>query len=214
MSSYLTIVFVYAAVAAALVPLFRFGSLRVRNEALPPAARDPQLGRKFVLCLFTHVCLMMILVGLTVSADDAIWYAVEPMQIAEDVREGGEGGRMLAVARPPKKWWNGQQRMAAALVLSGLIHGGLAWASLFFLTNQRRQPGVARSFVVLRFGLCGLLLLIGNTLALIMLLSEGKTDYRVLSVYFAVIGVWGPAMLGHLGWMLLAYRRRREEAVE
>lgn len=234
MSSHEGLVFMYAAVAA-LVPLFRLTSLRVRNEALPPADRDPQLGRKFVLCLFTHACLLMILCGLTVSASDVTWYVMEPLQQAEDRRgeavwvpplpqpdglpplpplpeidlPAAQPAPPLAVSRPPKQWWNSQQRLAVTLVGSGLLHGGLAWTALLVLTNHRTQPMVGRSFVVLRFGVCGVVMLVVNTLILHGFLAEGDTRYEPLAFYLAVVGVWGPAMLLHLGWMLVLYRRKR-----
>jgi hypothetical protein len=193
-------------ILSALIPAFRFTSLRVRDAALPPAERDPQIGRKFAFGLFTHLGLMLVLCGLTYSALDAMWEMTEPL---------GRSPDFVPLAPPiPKDWWNPLQRLAVGLVASGVLHGGLGWCGLTFLTNHRRFPGVARSFVVLRAVLCGLVLVTANTFALLLFLAEGKTDYRFLSFFLALLVVWGPAMIGHVLWVWRGNARTKPDAVD
>ena len=58
--------------------LFQYLGLRVRNSALPDGEKDPQLGRKFVLHVFAHLSVLLILVGVTVSVIDVLDYVFEP----------------------------------------------------------------------------------------------------------------------------------------
>ena len=191
----------------ALVPALRFNSLRVRNVALPPADRDPHLGRKFALCLFTHIGWALVLGGLLVATAELVDDALRPLAEAAEMQDDPD--TPPPVPPPPKEWWNKTNRLAAALAGSGLFHGWLAWVGLLVFTNHRTRPAVGRSFVVLRFVLCGLALVAANTAAFVVFLSEGKTNYSALSPYLTVVAVCAPSAVGHLGWAVWSWRRER-----
>ena len=69
--------------------LVQFIGLRIRNEAAPK--RDPQLGRKFVLHLFQHFAILLVLSGFTISAIDVTDAVLLPMG-NKNVGPGGFGG--------------------------------------------------------------------------------------------------------------------------
>ncbi len=196
----------------ALVPALRLNSLRVRNVALPPADRDPHLGRKFALCLFTHIGWALVLGGLLVATSELVGETLR--SLAEAAEKQDDPDAPPPVPPPPKEWWNKTNRNATALAASGLFHGGLAWVGLLVFTNHLRRPAVGRSFVVLRFVLCALAVVAANTAAFVVFLSEGKTNYLALTPYFTVIAVCVPTAAGHLGWAVWSWRRERLAARE
>jgi hypothetical protein len=195
-----------------LVPILLVGGivqyilLRARNARAVP--HDPQLGRKFLLAMFLHIAILLILGGLSVSMVDWAEYAFEPVierreaqKEAELARERGEEAPVFPAGLPPKgprEWFNEKQRTAAGLVSSGLLYACLFWPALRFLTNARRFPAAGRSFTGLRLLLSVVIVMILTTISLIGVFQKGNAG---LVAGLAV--VWGSSALLH-GIALLA----------
>jgi hypothetical protein len=189
-----------------LVHLAMFIGQRVRNEA--SAEKDPQLGRKFVLHLFLHYAILLILAGLTVSVCDLVDNLLFPWQAQQNnpfqgPGQWGPGG--FQPAPPPAvrpSVWNENQRVAAALLLSGVLHLIILWMVIHLGTNSRRFPQVGRGFAMTRFALGGVIVMGTTTAFLVYLFQEGNTDVKAVSYVLGFALVWGPFTLGHLFWVL------------
>ena len=72
-----------------LLHLFQYLGLRMRNEAA--AERDPYLGRKFVLHLFQHFAILLVLSGFTISSIDVTDSVLLPFG-NKNAGPGGFGG--------------------------------------------------------------------------------------------------------------------------
>jgi hypothetical protein len=256
-------------------------ALRIRNTRAKP--QDPQLGRKFIFSQFQHLAILMLLVGLTVSAYDFSVYFFEPLVEAQEEEkrakeEAGSGAiipmssllysppmipapvpaipmppnpegielapppkaiaepepipipaavpvatpaplveeavflppadpAMVAALKPKRIWWNGQQRIAAGLATSGLLHALMMAFILRFTTNAKHFRQVSRSFIGVRLQLAGLVLMTLSTLTILMLYQEGDTEYSNLAKVTGIVAVWGPAALIHAAWLYL-YRNK------
>ena len=207
-----------------LLHLVQFIGLRIRNEAAQE--RDSQLGRKFVLHLFQHFAILLVLSGFTISAIDVIDAVLLPIG-NKNVGPGGFGGgrggiffdedaddnfpvttfqtgRGPAPAPPPKvvkNWWNSAQRFATGLILSGILQGSVIFTILLLGTNQPRFPAVGRVFGLARLLIAGIILMGCTTILIVSVLQKGSTDYNGLSMIIGILLIWGPTALGHLLWM-------------
>ncbi len=204
-------------VGGGVVLLVQFLSLRVRNAGLSADERDPHLGRKFVLGVFLHLSVLLLLVGLTVLSVDLFeelingsgnsWGTPATMQMG-----GGPGGGPWGPPPPPpapvaKPFPNGAQRIAFGLMLSGVMHGVLFGMLLYFATNARKFPAVSRALVLNRLVAAGLILMGITTTFCLYLFSEGSTGGPVDNPFGRIIGtavVWAPAAVAHLCWLLFA----------
>lgn len=192
-----------------LIPhLFQYIGLRVRNAALPDAEKDPQLGRKFALHVFSNLSILLILVGVTVSVVDLLDYAFEGRNRGFGPRGGFGPGGGFGPAPARAEWFNEQQRTAAALLLSGFLHFVLFTVILLAATNNGSQRLVARSFVLARLLLAGVITMGATTTFLITMLQKGDTNYDVLKLAIGLGLVWGPTALAHL-LMAMAFRDRK-----
>ena len=192
--------FVTAISLTFLTLLVQYVGLRVRNAALPADERDPHLGRKFALHTFGHFSILLVLAGLTVSVVDILDYVFEPNQ---NRQFGGPRGQFgpggFQQPAPPKfEFFNDNQRTAAALILSGLMHFVLFFVILLVATNNSQKRLVARSFVVARLLLAGVITMTATTAFLVGMLQRGDTNYNMLKVVIGFGLVWGPTALVHL----------------
>jgi len=190
--------------------LFQYLGLRVRNSALPDGEKDPQLGRKFVLHVFAHLSVLLILVGVTVSVIDVLDYVFEPNKnrMAGPGRDGfGPGG--FNPPPPRGEWFNEAQRTAAGLLASGFLHFVLFFVILLVATNNASHRLVARSFVLARLVLAGILSMGATTTFLIVMLQKGDTNYETLKVAIGVGLVWGPTALAHL-LLAMGFRNKKK----
>lgn len=201
--------------------LIQYLGLRMRNEAA--AKRDPHLGRKFVLHLFQHLAILLVLSGFTISAIEICDHLVTPLNNKNAGTNNFRSGRggifsdsdpddvlsnatfqragMAPSVPPPRNLWNKAQRFAISLILSGLLHGSVIFAIIFLGTNNREFPAVARAFGIARLVGAGILLM-GCTTALILeILQKESTDYNALALVIGIMIVWGPTAIGHLIWM-------------
>ncbi len=180
--------------------LFQYLGLRVRNSALPDGEKDPQLGRKFVLHVFAHLSVLLILVGVTVSVIDVLDYVFEPNKnrMAGPGRGGFGPGGFNPPPPPRGEWFNEAQRTAAGLLASGFLHFVLFFVILLVATNNASRRLVARSFVLARLVLAGVLSMGATTTFLIVMLQKGDTNYDALKVAIGLGLVWGPTALIHL----------------
>lgn len=188
----LFIVYLYVAPPLlVLATITQYISLRIRNTHLRP--QDPQLGRKAACYLFLACAELLILFGLSVSANDLFASVFDP-----------------AAAAATSGSFNGSQRLAAALVASGIIHGVIAIAVVRLFTNDRTFPAVRRAFIGQGFVLSGLVTMTVSTVALIAVFSEGPTDFSFLSWTLALGCVWGPTAALHLALLLWSGRGQPE----
>jgi hypothetical protein len=218
MRSFDTFLYVFAFAAGGgggLVLVFQFLALRVRNSALPAEERDPHLGRKFALALFLHLAVMLLLTGLTVSIVD----------VCENMTGGGNANTPMTMRAGPgwppptpppapvaKPFFNTQQRVAAGLMLSGVLHGLLFAMLLYFATNARKFPAVTRAFVVNRLLVAGIILMSITTGFCLMLFSEGDMMVESFGRILGMALVWGPTALGHFLWLMFGMNRDKAKA--
>jgi hypothetical protein len=186
-----------------LVHLASYLALRMRNQAA--ADPDPQLGRKFVLNLFLHYAILLIMAAFTVSVCDLVDSALFPFQQTQNAvwPGGGPGPGMWPPPTPSApSMWNENQRIAVSLLASGLLYFLLLFMVIRFRTNSRQFPAVGRSFAMVRFTLSGIIVMATTTVFLVFLLQEGNTDFKRLAYVIGFAVVWGPFALGHLFWVL------------
>jgi uncharacterized membrane protein YidH (DUF202 family) len=213
-----------ATIGLSLVPLIRFGSVRLRNELRPVTERDPQLGRKFILEWFAHACIMLVIGGTLVSVLDAMHYFAalaeakkQPaVQVIPNIDEDGNAGPPLQLPttiaeRTSAEWWNTDQRTATGLVVSGFSHLIVVVGLLLFFTNSRRHREVAVSFIVVRILIFGAVLLAINTTALIGFFASDAQDKTVKPTpdIQAVLIVVAPAFFLHLLWLAIWGRKKK-----
>jgi len=195
-----------------LIHIFHFIALRIRNEHSEP--RDPHLGRKFVLHMFLHFSIILLLSGLTISAIDVSDAILSPNQNVGGFGPGGvlddddfprPGQGMQPMGRD---WFNSTQRIALGLILSGMLHGAVMWAIVVLGTNSRKFPVVGRSFVISRLLISGIIMMTATTITIVFLLQKGSTNTRGLSVILGFALVWGPTGFIHFLWMMSTMRGR------
>lgn len=214
--SFLIVFSLFAGIGGALVLLVQFLSLRMRNSALPTEERDPHLGRKFALGVFLHLSVLLLLTGLTVSMTDIF---------DELIGGGGKNTPVTAPAGGPwgppptptpaaKPFFNSQQRVAAGLMLSGVMHGLLFGMLYYFATNARKFPVVSRAFVINRLLIAGVILMSITTSFCVMLFSDGDMMVESFGRVIGLAMVWGPAALGHFLWLMFVLNRDKLKAVQ
>lgn len=213
-----------AGIGGAVVLLVQFLSLRVRNSALPAEERDPHLGRKFALGVFLHLSVMLLLAGLTVSFSETFdglfggnknqWGGTPMTRPA--MGPGGPGGPGWPPPPPPPttkswfdEWYTSGQRVAAGLVLSGVMHCLLFAMLLFFATNARKFPAVSRAFVLNRLLVAGIILMAVTTLFSVLMFSEGDLQMDSFGRPIGIAVVWGPAALAHFLWLMFGLSKSK-----
>lgn len=210
--SFLFVFAAFAGIGGMVVLLVQFLSLRTKNSSLPPEERDPHLGRKFALGVFLHLSVLLLLTGLTVSMTDIF---------DELISGGGKNTPMTAPAGgpwgpppppPAKPFFNSQQRVAAGLMLSGVLHGVLFGMLFYFATNARKFPSVSRAFVINRMLIAGVILMSITTSFCVLLFSEGEVMVESFGRVIGLAMVWGPAALGHFLWLMFVLNRDKLKA--
>ena len=107
--------FVAICIFLVILHLFQYLGLRMRNEAA--AERDPYLGRKFVLHLFQHFAILLVLSGFTISSIDVTDSVLLPLGNKNAGPGGFGGGRGGLIfdedsddafrnTTPPPQQWN------------------------------------------------------------------------------------------------------------
>ena len=197
-------------IGGTVVLLFQFLSLRMRNSALPAEDRDPHLGRKFALGVFLHMAVLLLLTGLTVSVVDVMDELTGNMNTRATAPVTWRGPGMPPAGPPAptaKPFFDAEQRIAAGLLLSGVLHGVLFFMLLTFGTNARKFPAVGRAFVINRLLLAGLILMAVTTTFCLFLFSEGDMQVESFGRILGLAVVWGPTALGHYLWLVFAMKQ-------
>ena len=174
------------------------------------AVSDPHLGRKTACYFFVNLAVFLLLAGMTISVLDVMDYVFEPAVAAQQARKNGNPPPQAAIdpttgkplPQPAHDWFNDQQRTAAGLVVSGLVHGLLFFAIAYFGTNDRQFPAVRRAFVGLRLVLCLIVVMTASTAAIVLAFQRDDWDLKFVQIEIAVAAVWAPAALVH-GALLL-----------
>jgi len=153
--------------------------------------------------------IMLVLGGLSVSVFDILEYLLDPAAVAQQARQNGMPQQPAQFnpnngqpVQPAFDWFNDVQRIAAGLVVSGLMHGLLFYLVLRFATNDRQFPAVRRAFLGMRFVLILLVVTTTSTVAIIMTFRREEMDLKFVEVAMTVACVWAPAALIH-GFLLM-----------
>jgi hypothetical protein len=214
---FLIVFAVSSGIGGAVVLLFQFLGLRVKNASLPSEERDPQLGRKFALGVFLHVAVMLLLTGLTISAVDIATEMTTNLGGNTTPTSAFRGPGMpppTTSTTTSKPFFNTQQRTAAGLMLSGVLHGVLFFMLLTFGTNARKYPAAGRAFVVNRLLVAGLILMSVTTSFCLFLFSEGDMKVDSFGPILGLAVVWGPTALGHFLWLVFAMKQDEAKKVK
>jgi hypothetical protein len=189
-----------------LVPLvaytlaYPYIALRLRDSR--EEHRDPELGTKAALYLLFSAAILLILIGLTVSAIDIMEGKFQEKQAA-----AVQGN--LNMNDMEEEFKERIQRVAWGLVLSGLMFSFTLMLIIKYGTNDSEFPAAKRLFTGGRLALCGVVTMITVT-AFIVLLFQKKagagTERAIRSIYEIIFGVglvWIPATIVHLVTMKL-----------
>lgn len=171
-----------------LLPFVAYVFLRLREGREGP--RDPHLGIKCVLHMFTTVSLLVTLMGTTLFVS----YFLEPDEPAATARGADESSPEL--------------RTGMAMILSGGIFLGLHLAVVTVMTNDHHLPAVRRLF---RGSLAVLTGLVTLTALVMFMVALFQKDSRWANMYpsFSLLIVWGPAWLVSLLLLLTFGAPRR-----
>jgi uncharacterized membrane protein SpoIIM required for sporulation len=169
-------ILLFALVPAAVLSLaIPYAVLRARDSHEHP---DSQLGLKAALHYFLSVSILLFLTGLSVISVDLL--------TREDA-VGGRGDDTQAI------------RTGVALACSGA-----AFAFLHFIlltgTDDRRNPIARRTFTGWRFAIHGLVVLTFVTLCLVSIIQQ-DFKWKTLKGFLAVLLVWFPSWIVHLGML-------------
>ena len=183
----------------AVLPLFamvQYISLRIRDTRASP--QDPHLGRKSLLYMLFNIAVFTTLAGFTLSALDWMKYLFEPIAAAPVVGVD---------------WFSTEQRNAAGLVVSGILHGLLFWIIIRLGTNDKQFPAVGRAAIGMRLAVAGLITFYTSS-ATIMLSFDKELASRGLQQTCAIAIVWAPTAVLHLVLMLMSsgWQRKRVPA--
>jgi hypothetical protein len=149
--------------------------LRMRDQQ--SLEHDPQIGLKAALYYFFSISILLIELGLTVLAIDAL------------------------SERPARSGLNSAQRTGAALVVAGVL-GTFGYLMLIkSLTNDARWPAARRLFVGWRFAVNGLVVM-GAFTALIIAIFQKDTgtgsEGEFVRSLIATLLIWLPGWGIHL----------------
>jgi hypothetical protein len=177
------------ALIAILPSALAYVALRVQDTR--QSTPDPKLGMKTAFHLVHTIAILLILTGLTVFMLDVLEGTIAKRPNLGPNFPGGGGGRP---AKPAGL--NEMQRVAIALIASGLLFGVVFWAFLLG-TNDSERRSVRRVFVGGRLALCLLILMITVTTLLINLIQKNASDDLTESL-LALLIVWFPAAAIHM----------------
>jgi len=175
-----------------------YAVLRLRASEGPEP--DPQVGLKVILYYFFSVSMLMILVGFTILAIDAVQEKEEAL---------GPFGQPQRVK--PRSEFNEAQRIAVALILTGLLFGLFHWVLAKIVTNDRQYPAARRVFVGWRLAFHGLVLLNVAT-ALMVTLFQKDPSVKAIKTLLAVGFVWAIAWIIDLILLSVYSRTARKTA--
>ena len=183
----------------AVLPFFamvQYISLRIRDTRASP--QDPHLGRKSLLYMLFNIAVFTALAGFTLSALEWKKYLFEPIAAAPGVGVD---------------WFSTEQRNAAGLVVSGILHGLLFWIIIRLGTNDRQFPAVGRAAIGMRLAVAALITFYTSS-ATIMLSFDKEPAGSGLQQTCAIAIVWAPTALVHLVLMLMSsgWQRTRDVA--
>lgn len=196
--------------AAFVVPIVVLGfavayiSLRIRDSR--SEMPDPELGIKSAYHAFMTTGILLILIGLTISATDFLNEAFDDKQNRQPNFVGQQGpfGPQGKFAPQPQFRPQPQpvsedpfdrlsQRVAWPLVISGTLFALMSLLLIVAGTNDKHFPAVKRTFGGLRLMVEGLCVMAGMTLTIELLFQKDLSDLRPFSIAVALIGVWLPA---------------------
>ncbi len=184
----------------AILPLFslvQYVSLRIRDTRASP--QDPHLGRKSLLYLFFNIAAFTALAGFTLSAMDWVKYLFEPIAAAPVV---------------VRDWYTTEQRLAAGLVVSGILHGLLFWIIIRLGTNDKQFPAVGRAAIGMRLTVAGLITFYASSAAIVLAFAKEPVGFDSLQQTCVIASVWAPTAVLHLVLMLMSsgWQRKRDVA--
>jgi hypothetical protein len=196
----IALVLVVALTAITLLPVaLAYVALRVQDSR--NAEPDARLGLKTAFHMVHTLAILLILFGASIFMMDLLDGAIAKNPAFRRFQPVGGG-------------LNEMQRLAFALIISGLLFGFVFW---FFLlaTNDSKRRAVRRVFVGGRMALC-LLMTMFTVTGLLIVFIQKEPNYQATEALVGLLLVWFPAMCLH---MILFYanitdRRAKKDADE
>lgn len=213
--SSLAIIFVATMILTVLFPAgLAYIALRVRDQR--NTRPDKWLGLKTAFHLVHSIAVLMLLIGLSVSAADLMQGQLggQPrnQQPAPQPNLFGGGGRAPLPPPPKDEFWTTAQRTAVALTASGFLFAVIFWGLLVTGTNDRRYTTVWRTFVGGRLAV-GLLVVFAAVTTLGVILAQKDPKMEPVEMLSGVLIVWVPASAVHLFLFHQAARLPTEPAM-
>jgi hypothetical protein len=212
--------FLYSAPLLLLGLAFPYVALRMRDSRA--AEPDPELGLKAALFYGFSLALLVGLVGVTVAAvHEAPKLGREEWAGGDDGGAPEPGGGPGAGATPARSAardpFHPTLRNAAGLAAAGFGLALFHFLLIVGFTNSRRFPEVKRVFVGWRFAVSALVVLAAVTYLSVFLFQKGpaprdpgfRAHRDALYTLYAVLAVWVPTWLVHLGLLNLYSQPRR-----
>jgi hypothetical protein len=153
------------------------------------------------------MAVLLILTGLTMMSVDLI------------TKESTSSQKTQPPGRQPifqtdDEWFNPTQRTGVALILSGLLAALVHFLVALVMTNRHNWARVRRTFAGWRFAIHGVIVLV-CTSSLIVLVLQKKAfeddNFRAMKAFFAVLIIWFPSWLLHLGLLKIYSLASRPE---
>lgn len=210
------VVLTILAAALTIIPIvvaLAYVALRVQDAR--QTEPDPRLGMKTAFHMMHTISILLVLGGLSVFMIDLMDGAISGNKPNVAPPPNPFGGAAPPARAPRGDSFNAAQRVAVALVVSGLLFGIAFWAFLLG-TNDGTRKAVRRVFVGGRMALC-LLITIVSVTGLLVVLMQKDPQHQVTEALLAMLIVWFPAACVH---MILFFanmgeprsgRRRRDE---
>lgn len=177
---------------------FPYIALRIRDSVEPN--KDPQLGLKSAYYLLFSSALLLVLLGLTFSSIDLMNGMIDKGSKREKQQQQAE---MIGVVIEDREGIiNPAQRIAGAVVISGLLFTLIFMLLIKASTNDKEFPAVKRLFAGGRFAFAGIVCMLTMTaLAILAFQKEAKDkdmkEMELLEMLLAILIVWLPTFLVH-----------------
>jgi hypothetical protein len=185
-----------------LLPALALVYIGLRLRDLRGNNPDPEVGIKAAYHFFLSLGVLFVLIGLTIITNDIMdgVYGWKPKPSPTSPFRDPNFGP--GFQQTEDEFFNVNKRTGLGVVLAGALCGVFFLMLLLAGTNDRKFPHARRAFVGLRFAVCGVVVL-GVITSFMIAVLQKDPDVRVFEVLTALIIVWGPAALVHLGLLRL-----------
>jgi len=161
--------------------------LRLRDSR--EEVRDNEIGAKAAYYLLLSAAILMVLLGLTVSACDVMEGTFQKEKEKQAPVFGKEQDKEIKERI---------QRVALSIITSGVLISLVIIILLKFTTNDARFPSAKRIFVGGRMAVAGMVCMITVTTLIALLFQKDIKDNTPYEVITGVLMVWAPALAIHI----------------